>query len=65
MANEMYVVIGIGLCIFAFLALLLAIGEAYGGDWLLISQGVTTFIFIIVGFAVGCFALATLLRRHN
>jgi len=63
--NEMYAVIGIGLCIFAFLALLLGIGQAYGGQWQLVAQGVATFIFIIVAFAVGMYVLFSLLGRRN
>jgi hypothetical protein len=62
--NEMYVILGIGLSLFSFLALLLAMGQAYGGNWQLVAQGFTYFIVIIVGFAIACFVLAELLRRH-
>lgn len=62
--DEMYAILGIGLCIFAFLLILLGIGSFYGGDWELIAQGVTQFILIVVGFAFGCYVLVKVLERN-
>ncbi len=61
--DEMYVIIGIGLCVFAFLAILLGLGEFYGGDWETVAQGVTKFILIIVGFSFAAYVLVRLGRR--
>lgn len=57
--DDAYVIITIGLCIFAFLAVLLGIGSFYGGDWQTVAQGVTQFILLIVGF---CFAAVVVVR---
>lgn len=62
--NEMYAAIGIGVCITAFLAILLGIGDAYGGDWQTVAQGVATFTIIIVAFAIGCYVLFNLVSRR-
>lgn len=61
--DEVYALIGIGLCIFCFLAVLLGIGEFYGGDWQLVAQGVTKVILIIVAFAFACFVLVKIMGR--
>lgn len=62
--DEMYAVIGIGLCIFAFLIILLGLGSFYGGDWELVAQGVTQFILIVVGFAFAVYVLVKLMERR-
>jgi hypothetical protein len=62
--NEMYAVVGIGLCIFVFLAFLLGLGSFYGGQWEAVSQGVAKFILLIVGFAIGAFVLIRVLGRR-
>jgi hypothetical protein len=62
--NEMYAVLAIGLSIFSVLAVLVGLGQAYGGSWAVVAQGVTTFILIIVGFVTGCFVLVQLIKRH-
>lgn len=61
--DDMFAVIGIGLSIFAFLLVLLAVGDYLGGQWQTIAQGVTPFILLIVGFALGCFVLVRWMRR--
>ena len=61
--DELYAIVGIGICIFSFLAILLGIGEFYGGDWQTVAQGVTSFILIVVGFAFGCFVLVKIMER--
>lgn len=61
--DELYALIGIGICIFAFLLVLLGIGSFYGGDWELIAQGISKFILIIVGFAFGSYVLVKVLER--
>lgn len=55
--DDVYALVGIGLCIFAFLLLLLGIGAWLGGDWEAVATGITPFILIITGFAYGCFIL--------
>ena len=62
--NEAFAIVGIGLCIFIFCGILLGIGSFYGGDWELVSQGVTQFILLVVGFAFGAYVLVKLLRRE-
>lgn len=62
--DEMFAIVGIGVCVFAFLIILLGIGSFYGGDWQLIAQGVTQFILIVVGFAFGCYVLVKILERR-
>jgi len=62
--DEMYAIIGIGLCVFAFLAILLGMGSFYGGDWETVSQGVTKFILIIVGFSFACYVLVNLMGKR-
>lgn len=64
--DDVYVLIGIGLSIFAFLLMLLGIGAYAGGDWDTVAKGITPFILIITGFAFACFILWRLLigRGH-
>ena len=62
--NEMFAVIGIGLCVFAFLLILLGIGSFYGGDWELVAQGVSKFILIVVGFAFASYILVNLMGKR-
>lgn len=62
--DEMYAVLGIGLCVFAFLAILLGLGSFYGGNWELVAQGVTKFILIIVGFAFAAYVLVKLMEKR-
>lgn len=59
-----FAVVAIGLSIFVFLAILLGIGEFYGGDWQTVAQGVTKFILIIVGFAVGSYVVVALMEKR-
>lgn len=61
--DDMYMLIAIGLCVFAFLALLLGIGQFYGGQWNLVAQGVTKFIMVIVGFAFAAFVIVRLMKK--
>jgi len=60
----MYALLGIGLCVFAFLLVLLGIGSFYGGAWETVAQGIAKFILIIVGFAYGCYVLVKVLERR-
>lgn len=62
--DQGFAVIGIGLAIFCFLLVLLGIGSFYGGDWNTVAQGIAKFILIIVGFAVGVFALIAIMGRR-
>ena len=62
--DEMYAVIGIGICVFAFLAILLGMGSFYGGDWETVAQGVTKFILIIVGFSFAVYVLMKLMGKR-
>ena len=62
--DEMYAVIGIGICVFAFLIILLGLGSFYGGNWELVAQGVTKFLLIVVGFAFGAYVLVKLMGRR-
>lgn len=62
--DEMAAVLGIGVCLFAFLLVLLGIGSAAGGDWALIAEGVATFFAIIVMFCFGAFVLVKLMERR-
>lgn len=62
--DEMYAVLGIGLCIFVFLVILLGLGSFYGGDWELVAQGVTKFILIITGFSFAVYVLVKLMGRR-
>lgn len=64
MADEMMSLIVIGLCIFSFLAVLLGIGEFYGGQWQIVAQGITKVILIIVGFAFACYVLVNVMGRR-
>jgi len=57
--DDAYVVIAIVLCVFAFLAVLLGIGQFYGGEWNTVAQGVAEFIMLIMGF---CFAAIVIVR---
>jgi hypothetical protein len=61
--DEVYALIAIGLCIFAFLLVLLGIGEFYGGDLKTIAEGVAKFVMIIVAFAYGCFVVMRLIKK--
>jgi len=62
--DDLYAIIGIGLCVFAFLIIMLGIGSFYGGDWETVSQGVTKFILLIVGFAFGAYVLVNLMGKR-
>ena len=62
--NEMFAILGIGLSVFCFLMLLLGLGEFYGGDWETVAQGVTVFILVIVGFALGAFVLMKVVEKR-
>ena len=62
--NEMFAIIGIGLCVFAFLLILLGIGSFYGGDWELVAQGVSKFILIVVGFSFAAYVLVRLMGKR-
>ena len=62
--DEMYAIIAIGLCIFAFLIILLGLGSFYGGNWELVAQGVTKFLLIIVGFSFAAYVLVNLMGRR-
>jgi len=62
--DEMYAIIGIGICVFAFLAILLGLGSFYGGDWETVAQGVTKFILIITGFAFAVYVLVNLMGKR-
>jgi len=61
--DEAAAVIIIGLCIFAFLLVLLGIGEFYGGQWSLVAQGVVKFILIILGVCFAAFVLVKLMEK--
>lgn len=60
--DEIFAVVGIGICIFVFVAALLAMGSVYGGSWSSIAQGVTPFIILITLFAIGAYVLVKWLR---
>lgn len=62
--DEMYAVVGIGLCIFAFLIILLGLGSFYGGEWELVAQGVTKFILLIVAFSFGAYVLVKVMGKR-
>lgn len=64
MMDELYAVLSIGVCIFLFLLVILALGSFYGGSWELIAQGVTPFILLIVGFSFGAYVLIKLLESR-
>ena len=56
-------IVTIGICLFAFLLVLLGLGEFYGGEWQLIAQGVATFMLLIVAFAFGAFVLVRVINK--
>jgi len=60
----MFGIIAIGLTIFIFLAVLLFLGQFYGGTWETVAQGVSKFVLIIVVFAYAIYALVAILRRR-
>jgi len=62
--DEMFAVVGIGLCLFAFLLVLLGLGSFYGGEWEIIAQGVTKFMVLVVGFAFGAYVLFKIMGRR-
>lgn len=62
--DDMYAVIAIVLCIFAFLLVLLGLGEFYGGEWSLIAQGLAKFILLVMAFCFGAFVLVRLVGRR-
>lgn len=64
MENEILALVGIGLCIFIFLAVLLAMGSVYGGNWSTVAQGITPFIVVITIFAYGAYILVKLMGRR-
>lgn len=57
-------VIGICVAIFAFLLVLLAIGQYFGGSWTPVTVGVAQYIFLITVFGLACYGLFYLLGRH-
>jgi len=61
--DEMAAVVIIGICIFAFLLVLLGIGEFYGGQWSLVAQGVVKFMLLIVGFCFAAYVIVKLTGR--
>jgi hypothetical protein len=61
--DDTYALIAIGLCIFAFLLVLLGVGSFYGGDMNTIAIGVTKFILLIVAFAYGAFIVWRLMKK--
>jgi len=62
--NEMYAILGIGICLVLFLLVMLGIGSLAGGDWESVAQGVTPFIMLVLGFAFGAYVLWNLLGRR-
>jgi hypothetical protein len=62
--DEASAILGIGVCLFAFLAVLLGIGSFYGGDWQLVAQGITQFFLIIVGFSFGAYVLIKIMEKR-
>jgi len=62
--NELYAILGIGICLFLFLLVLLGLGSFYGGDMEIIASGVTQFILLIVAFAFGAYVLVSLMGRR-
>ena len=62
--DELNAIVIIGICIVAFLLIMIGVGEFYGGDWQTIAQGVSSFILIIVGFAFGSFVLVKVMERR-
>lgn len=61
--DELLSLLIIGVCIFIFLLVVLAMGSYLGGQWELIAQGVTQVILLIVGFAYGTYVLIKVMRR--
>lgn len=61
--DDMYVLVSVGLCIFVFLAILLGIGQFYGGQWNIIAQGVVKFILLIVAFAFAALVIVRLMKK--
>lgn len=64
MMDELYAVLGIGVCVFLFLLVILGLGSFYGGDWDTVAKGVTSFILIVVCFAFAAFVLVKLMERR-
>ncbi len=62
--DDMAAIVSIGVCIFAFLAVLLGIGQFYGGDWQLVAQGVAQFMLLVVAFSFGAFVLIRIMGRR-
>ena len=59
--EDAYVLITIGLSIFAAILVILGIGSYFGGDWNTVAQGVTQFILVIVAIIFAFFVLARLI----
>jgi hypothetical protein len=57
-------VVAIGICILAFLAILLAFGEFYGGTWQIVAQGVAKFTIVITVFALAVYVAVYLAGRR-
>lgn len=63
MMDEMLSLVIVGLCIAAFLIILLGVGSFFGGDWELVAQGVASFIMVIVGFVYGCIVVTIVMGK--
>jgi len=57
-------VIGIAVAIFGFLAVLLVIGQYFGGSWIPVTVGVAQYTFVITIMGLGFYVLFYLAGRR-
>ena len=61
--DELYALFTAGLSIFIFALILLGLGSYAGGNWEAISQGITVFLFIVIGFFYAAYILVNVMRK--
>ena len=61
--EEAYALVGVGLSVFAFALILLALGTYAGGNWEAISQGISVFLMIVVGFFFAAYVLKNVMEK--
>ena len=61
--DEAFSLLGVGLSVFAFAVILLCLGTYAGGNWEAVSQGITLFLLIVVGFFFAAYVLKNVMEK--